>query len=136
MSSDWWVEEISRLQVKINKLESDLSRATYGPAQRRMVDQLTVLQRELINARRAAEVYAQLRSSRAVPTELVQAGKPTERGRFCQEVTNQIKRIKNLHSGGGRSVAEIQHENPGWEVWRVRESLDSEDQETFNHPNQ
>jgi hypothetical protein len=136
MSSDWWVQYIPVLEVQIKKLESDLSRATYGPAERRIMDRLTVLQQELNNARRAAEVDAQLQSSLAAPTELVETGKLVERGRFCQEVINQIKRIKNLHSGSGRSVAEIQHENPGWEVWKVRESLNLEDQETFNHPNQ
>jgi hypothetical protein len=51
-------------------------------------------------------------------------------------VIDQIKRIKNLHSGSGLSVAEIQHANPAWEVWKLRELLDSEDRETFNHPNQ
>jgi hypothetical protein len=136
MPNDWWVQYIPELEAQIKKLESDLSRATYGPAVRRIMDRLTVLQRELNNARRAAEVHAQLRSSMATPTELVQAGKPTERGRFCHEVINQIKRIKNLHSASGRTMAEIQHAYPGWEVWRVRESLDSEDQETFNRPNQ
>lgn len=36
----------------------------------------------------------------------------------------------------GRSVAEIQVEHPDWAVWKVRESLGSEDKDTFKRPNQ
>jgi hypothetical protein len=57
-----------------------------------------------------------------------------ERGRFCVQVIDEIRRIKNLHLGSARSVAEIQTENPDFAVWNVRESLSPEDQATFNHP--
>src|SRR6478672_5545339 len=98
MSSDWWEAEIPRLQVMIKKLEFDLARATYGPIVRRIMDRLTVFQRELNNARRAAQVHAERQSPVAAPIELAEAGgKLVERGRFCEKVINQIKRIKNLH---------------------------------------
>jgi hypothetical protein len=51
-------------------------------------------------------------------------------------VINEIKRIRNLHLGSGMSVAEIQKENPEWAAWKVRDSLSSEDRDTFNHPRQ
>ena len=59
-----------------------------------------------------------------------------DRGKFCDGVIDEIKRIKNLAVGTGRSVAEIEKENPDFAVWKVRTSLSPEDQETFNHPNQ
>ncbi len=61
---------------------------------------------------------------------------PASRGKFCQRVIEQVKRIKNLSLGTGRSVAEVQQYHPDWEVWKVRESLSQEDQDTFNHPRQ
>src|SRR5260370_13402345 len=57
-----------------------------------------------------------------------------ERGKFCQQVTDEIKKIKNLCLGTGRSVSEVQNEQPDWAVWKLRESLSSEHQDTFNHP--
>jgi hypothetical protein len=33
-------------------------------------------------------------------------------------------------------MAEIQHEYPGSVVWKVREQLPQDDQQTFNYPNQ
>ncbi len=62
--------------------------------------------------------------------------RPVERGKFCDQVIEEIRRIKNLAVGSGRSVAEIEEENPGFAVWSVRRTLAREDQETFNHPNQ
>jgi hypothetical protein len=59
----------------------------------------------------------------------------TQRGEFCQRVIDEIKRIKNQCVGMGRSVAEIQNDHPDFAVWKVRESLSSEDRDTFNHPN-
>ena len=66
----------------------------------------------------------------------VPVSRTIERGKFCEQVINEIKRIRNLHLGSGMSVAEIQKENPEWTAWKVRESLRSEDRETFNHPRQ
>jgi hypothetical protein len=57
-------------------------------------------------------------------------------GKFCQQVIEEIKRIKNLCVGIGKSIAEIEIDHPDFAVWKVRESLSAEDQEAFNHPNQ
>jgi hypothetical protein len=131
----WWEKEISRLRTEIKKLDFALARATYGPAIRKITQRRTVLQFELDNARRAAEAHAQARTSTSLSKELVRTRKPIDRGKFCDQVIDEIKAIRTLHSGSGRSVAEIQDKNPGWGVWKVRESLDSENRETFNHPN-
>ena len=58
------------------------------------------------------------------------------RGKFCDQVIQEIKRIKNLSVTTGRSVAEIEDEFPEFVVWKVRTSLSSEDREAFNHPRQ
>ena len=62
--------------------------------------------------------------------------KAKDRGKFCQQVIDEIKRIKHLYVGTGRSVAkEMQKsEHSDWAVWNVRESLAQEDQDTLNHP--
>ena len=57
-------------------------------------------------------------------------------GEFCNRVIDEIRRIRHLCVGTGRSIAEIQSEHPDFAVWNVRESLGQEDRETFNHPNQ
>lgn len=61
---------------------------------------------------------------------------PVERGKFCDQVIDEIRRIKNLFATTGRSVAEIEKEHPNFAVWKVRTTLSPEDQETFNRPNQ
>jgi hypothetical protein len=61
--------------------------------------------------------------------------RPVDRGKFCDQVIGEVKRIKNLHHGTGRSVAEIEKDHPDFAVWKVRASLSPDDQETFNHPN-
>jgi len=62
--------------------------------------------------------------------------KLVDKGEFCDQVISEIKRIKNLATGSGRSVAEIETEHPAFAVWKVRTSLSPEDQEGFAHPNQ
>ena len=66
----------------------------------------------------------------------VPASKPIERGRFCDQVIDEIKRIKNLCQASGRSVAEVQHEHPDWAVWTVRDHIGPEDKDAFSHPRQ
>lgn len=61
--------------------------------------------------------------------------RPIARGQFCQKVTDEVRKIRNMYRASGMSVAEIQNAHPEWVIWRVRESLREEDRETFNHPN-
>lgn len=64
------------------------------------------------------------------------SSRPIERGKFCVQVIEEIKRIKNLALSTGRSMAEIEHEHLEWVVWKVRGQLPQDDQQTFNSPNQ
>ncbi len=59
-----------------------------------------------------------------------------ERGRFWEQVIDEIKRIRNLCVGSGWSIAEIQNSHPDFAVWKVRACLGGKDLETFNQPNQ
>lgn len=60
--------------------------------------------------------------------------KQIELGKFCVQVTEEMQRIKYLALSTGRSMAQIEKENPGFAVWKVRNNLTSEDQEIFNRP--
>ena len=70
------------------------------------------------------------KSEKPVQSELV------EKGRFCDQVIGEIRRIRNLTVSSGRSVAEIEKEHPDFAAWKVRTSLSPDDQETFSHPRQ
>jgi hypothetical protein len=59
-----------------------------------------------------------------------------DQGKFCEQVIGEMKKIKNLCGGGNSSVAKIQQEHPEFAVWKVRESLDEDLREAFNHPRQ
>jgi hypothetical protein len=63
-------------------------------------------------------------------------GELVKRGKFCDQVIDEMKRIKNLVVGTGRNIAEVQQDHPDLAAWKVRTQLDSETQETFNHPRQ
>jgi len=45
--------------------------------------------------------------------------KSVQRGKFCQQVIDEIKRIKNLCVEFGGSVPEIQNEHPDFAVWKI-----------------
>lgn len=64
------------------------------------------------------------------PTDLLQYGKR------CAEIIGEVKRIWHRSIDGGRTIAEIEHDNPSYQVWGLVRSLPPEDQETFRHPNQ
>jgi hypothetical protein len=67
-SIPWWEEEISRLKVEIKLLEFRLARATYGPALKRIMERLTVVQSELDNAQRAADKHAHAGNGGTAPS--------------------------------------------------------------------
>jgi hypothetical protein len=70
------------------------------------------------------------------PLAPVRSSRLIDRGKFCVQVIDEMKRIKNLALSTGRSMAEIEHEYPEWVVWKVRGQLPQDDQQTFNSPNQ
>lgn len=61
--------------------------------------------------------------------------RPIEQGKFCVQVIDDVRRIRNLYRSNGMSVGEIQNDSPRLAIWKVRDLLGEEDRETFNHPN-
>lgn len=88
---------------------------------------------EFCAAALARKKGADLRTIHAAEEE---PSKPVERGKFCDQVTAEIKRIRELCRSHGRTVAEIQQAHPEFAAWKVRAQLCAEDQDIFNHPNQ
>lgn len=56
------------------------------------------------------------------------------KGRFCDQVISEIRRIRNLCLGTGRSMVEVRHEHAEFSVWEVREQLAEDDRDVFDHP--
>ncbi len=56
------------------------------------------------------------------------------KGKFCVQASDDIKRIRRMHKGGGMKLAEIKQQYPDMAVWNVVATLNSEDQDTFHHP--
>jgi tRNA pseudouridine-54 N-methylase len=56
------------------------------------------------------------------------------RGKFCEQVIQEVKKVRYLCLDGGRAMAEIKSELPDLAVWNVLETLSQEDKETFAHP--
>ena len=57
-----------------------------------------------------------------------------EKGRRCDKIIKEVKRIKYFVVGNGKSMTEIQSEHPSFLVWKLVQNLTEEDQGTFNHP--
>lgn len=65
------------------------------------------------------------------------AAQPSERlrrGKLCEQVVGEIKRIRTMCVDRGRTVAEMKKDYPGFHVWKVVEELPEDDRETFQHP--
>jgi hypothetical protein len=152
---DEFDEQIRIWKIRVEQINRTLSHPGFNPASRegyQLIEEKQKFEGELANVegirearRRAASVSVPgesdtrppiVGSAKSADATLppVPASRPIERGQFCQQVIDEIRRIKNLHLGSGMSIAEIQNENPKWAAWNVRESLSSEDRETFNHP--
>ena len=59
-----------------------------------------------------------------------------EKGERCERLVREVKRIKHAYVNQGRKMTEIQEKNPNLLAWEIRDSLDVEDREVFNRPNQ
>jgi hypothetical protein len=59
-----------------------------------------------------------------------------QKGERCERLVNEVKLIKHAYVDQARKMTEIQEERPNLLVWEIRESLDAEDRQLFNHPNQ
>jgi DNA-binding XRE family transcriptional regulator len=59
-----------------------------------------------------------------------------ERGRFCDLIIGDIRKIRGLCIDGGQSIVEIQIAHNELAAWKLRETMTEEDRDTFNHPRQ
>lgn len=57
------------------------------------------------------------------------------KGRYCERVVDDMRRVRNLVLGTGATIAQVKSEQPTLVVWNLREQLSAEDKETFDHPN-
>lgn len=157
---DEFDDAIRGWKVRLEQIEGQLSRVVdfAGPYPCRLIEEKQKLEGEIANVGRIREAR-KLETSPSAPggesgsrpptvgsskgvspsatgADAAEAGqaKRIERGKFCDQVIDEVRRIRNLCLETGRSVAEIQNEHPDWAVWKVRESLSPEDQDTFNHP--
>ena len=114
-----------KLLMGLNKLKAEVSN-------RYEIEVRTLEYQTKVGANQAVSFRVESANRKGQSAE----SKPVDRGKFCVQVIGEIRIIKNLAQGSGRSVAEIENEHPDFAVWKVRTSLSLEDQETFSHPNQ
>ncbi len=60
--------------------------------------------------------------------------KLVRRGKFCEQVIKEVRKVRYQYLDGGRAMAEIKSERPDFAVWNVLETLSQEDKATFAHP--
>lgn len=58
------------------------------------------------------------------------------KGVYCDQVIQEMRRIKHFVLETGRNIAEVKSEQPGFAVWKLGEHLSEEDRETLDRPNQ
>lgn len=56
------------------------------------------------------------------------------RGKLCQQIIDEIRRIRFMCLDRGRTVEEVKSEHPEYSVWAIIDRLDAEDREAFYHP--
>jgi len=135
VGGDEW-EALANLQPRITDIKLELCRRGVLPEVAK-ASQQSVQGLKAESAAGSVETKAAQKFPQQVHSAPDQKpSRPVERGKFCDQVIEEIRRIKNLAAGTGRSVAEIEKENPAFAVWSIRRTLALEDQETFNHPNQ
>lgn len=57
-----------------------------------------------------------------------------EKGNFCEQIMQEMRKVKMLSAEGGRTIVEIQIGNPEFALWKLRDALPAEDRESFNSP--
>jgi hypothetical protein len=129
----WWEQMIPKYQAEVETLTSDLARATYTPARQRLLERKAIVLRELDNARRAAEVHAQVQKTVTAPRKRQEfTYSPdycsiTAHGKTYELTSRQAQLIQILHEA---------HEagNPQVSVARILEGIgtpNSRWQDTF-----
>jgi hypothetical protein len=59
-----------------------------------------------------------------------------EKGKRCERLVREVKIIKHAYVNQARKMTEIQEQSPSLLAWEIRDSLNEEDREMFQHPNQ
>ncbi len=59
---------------------------------------------------------------------------PIRNGERCVRVSEEMRRIKHMCLEGGRTMADIRHAHPDFQIWAIRDNLGSDDQGVFDHP--
>jgi hypothetical protein len=80
-------------------------------------------------AQTGPEPAAQTTNAAAAPEKI-------QRGKRCAQIIDEVRRVKNLVVGTGRTMAEVREEQPTLLVWAFRDTLPQQDREIFDHPNQ
>ena len=71
----------------------------------------------------------------AMPT--IQAPRPIENGKFCEQIVSEMKMIRDEVQDKGKSIAQVEQERPNLAAWKVRSQLtEQEDKDLFNSPRQ
>ena len=90
-----------------------------------------------------AGLYAKLHLSQeefaideSSPTDKIEHKEIVLKGKRCDEIVQEIRRLRNMVVTHHRTMAEIRSQNPGFQVWALSEILSEADRETFNHPRQ
>ena len=55
-------------------------------------------------------------------------------GKFCDQIIDEIRRIRFMCIDRGRTVLEIRVDYPDYAVWKVVDQLPPEERDIFNHP--
>lgn len=79
---------------------------------------------------RAGEYWAE------APAKSIEEELPglVRKGKFCEQVIQEVRKVRYLCLEGGRTYAEIKSEYPDLAVWKVLETLSQDDRETFARP--
>lgn len=76
----------------------------------------------------------QLNSKESPPDVGQNLPRGIQRGERCAQIIEEMRHLKHWVLGG-KTMAEVQAENPTLHVWKFRETLTTADREHFDHPN-
>jgi|GEM_PF-5916326 len=128
---DWEYQTESRAYAEIRRLEKERECIILELAKR-----TESLASPIVDEGAKRKDIAEESTNALTPEQTEKKEWKVKRGKFCDEVIEEMKRIRFLAVDTGRSMAEIEMENPGFAVWKLRDSLGPEDKEIFNHPRQ
>jgi hypothetical protein len=129
-----WAVEIEILERKLRKWEQ-LNFVSY-PEFRDAVERKQLLQRELeLSKKRQAlkAISAEIPHASSEPPDSPSLPKPlspqSQNGKRCHEIMAEMQKIKNMVTGFQRTLCEIRHEHPEFQVWSLVEHLSTDAKE-------